>query len=98
MRNEEKPVSKKSEDVDAKAVDSPLVTIEFNGRDFSFPRDRRNWPTGALYAISKDESMEFLRWLFGDEQFEALLHTPQGLLVDEFMPAFNKAVESECVN
>jgi hypothetical protein len=33
----------------------PLVTVEFNGHSFSFPRDQEDWPTLAIIAASRKQ-------------------------------------------
>lgn len=77
---------------------TPLVTITFAGRDWTFPRDRQEWPGWALYAASKGDSLDFVKWLIGDSQFDLLMQLPQREIIGEFFPLFNAAVLAECVN
>ena len=92
---------KKSLDVEsaeeAGASVNPLVTIEFNGREFSFPRDRDDWPTGAIMAAAEENGVGIIKALLGDAQWTTLMAMPWRSVREDFFPLLNAATE-ECIN
>lgn len=87
----------------AKKVDetpSPVVTVEFNGYTFSFPRDQEEWPTLAIIAASRRQYDAVVEHLLGTAQWNTLtkVAAPAYKQFMEFLKVFGDTVAAECTD
>lgn len=78
------------------AEPDPLVTLEFNGQTYLFPRDQDRWPSRAIVAASHHQPIVVIEHVLGANQYEALLDSCDGGQLKEFIAAFSDAVIREC--
>jgi hypothetical protein len=76
----------------------PLVTVEFNGHSFSFPRDQEEWPTLAIIAASRKQYDGVVEHLLGTAQWDTLTKfaAPAYRQFMEFLQLFADTVAAEC--
>lgn len=76
----------------------PLVTLEFNGHTFQFPRDQEDWPTRAIIAASRRQYDAVVEHVLGPAQWDVLndAAAPTYRQFMEFLKVFADTVEREC--
>ena len=77
---------------------SLLVSLEFNGHTFTFPRDQENWPTRAIIAASRRQYDAVVEHVLGPGQWEVLMGAaaPTYRQFMEFLSVFADTVDREC--
>lgn len=76
----------------------PLVSLEFNGHTFQFPRDQEDWPTKAIIAASRRQYDAVVEHVLGGGQWELLtsVAAPTYRQFMEFLAVFAEVVAAEC--
>lgn len=77
---------------------SPVVTVEFNGHLFSFPRDQEEWPTLAIISASRRQYDAVVEHLLGAAQWDLLtkVAAPAYKQFMDFLKIFGDTVAAEC--
>jgi len=114
MPDSKKPKSKTTTDDVNDELDSPgqdadvaggtvpaveMITMTFRGENFLFPKDRDEWPTTAIVALSELKLGQGVREILGPVQWTTLNRIlPRYKDFQEvFVPAFAEA-QKACVN
>ncbi|OKH70820.1 hypothetical protein EB72_24815 [Mycobacterium sp. SWH-M1] len=87
------------ENSDIAGVDIEMVEFDFYGETFRIPKDRDEWPTTAIVAMSKMKFAEGVQEVLGPVQWQTLnrILPRYGDFVSQFIPAFGKA-QQQCIN
>lgn len=77
---------------------NPLVTLDFNGHTFTFPRDQEKWPTRAIIAATRRQYDAVVEHVLGKAQWDVLMDTaaPSYEQFMDFLKDFADVVEREC--
>ncbi len=55
------------------ALNAEVITLEWKGHEFTLPKRRGRWPTRAAREFGRDNHLEAIVILLGDEAWEQLL-------------------------
>lgn len=78
------------------APENPLITLEFNGCAYTFPRERKRWPSRGLIAAVRRQVDVCAEQLLGPVQWEVLMDSCDGGQLEDFLSAFADTIVREC--
>lgn len=75
----------------AEAVGQEMISVEFDGRTFTYPRDPLDWLVGARRAFSRGDVQEGLPFLLGDQYADANIDGWTGHKLNDLFAVMMKA-------